>query len=120
MGSADAGHEHDRSHQHQPVGARQIEKPQPVLHACTRNLARAVMTCSTEMAAMPSGLLSASEQVFQGRHTSMFEGPKSTITGSPNAAAMCAGPESLPRNRVALASRSLISGSGAPASVRYF
>src|SRR5262249_56808908 len=120
MGRADAGHEHDRANQHWPVGAGQLEQPQPVLHACTRNLARADMTCSTEIEAMPSGLLIASAQVFQGRQTSIFDAPKSTITGSPNAAAMCAGPESFPRNRVALASRFLISGSGAPASVRCF
>src|SRR2546425_498625 len=117
VGRADAGHERNRPHQHRPIGPCQLEKTQPVLHACTRNLATAATTCSVETEAMPSALLRTSEQVLHGRHTSTFEEPKITTTGMPNAAAMCAGPESLPKKRAAFASRFLISASGAPASV---
>src|SRR5690348_17418880 len=63
-----------------------------------------------------SDLVSAG--VFQGRQTSTFDGPNSATTGIPNAAAMWAGPESLPRNSEAPAIRFFISASGAPASVR--
>src|SRR5579883_889481 len=66
----------------------------------------------------PSALI-ASAGVRQGAHVSSDDGPKRTTSGTPNAAAACAGPESLPRNRAASHIRRAISASLEPTTVRH-
>ena len=57
-------------------------------------------------------------RVRHGPQMAGSEAPKITTAGTPKAAAMWAGPESLPTNSAAPASSDLISASGAPARVR--
>ena len=65
-------------------------------HPITRNRCRS-----------PAGTVSTAASVFQGAQITGSEGPNSTTTGTPKAAAMCAGPLSLPMNSAAPASRRL-------------
>ena len=60
--------------------------------ACNRPLDR-------EFAAIAPSAFSTSARVRQGAQTSESEGPNNTICGTPNAAATCAGPESLPAKK---------------------
>ena len=57
-------------------------------------------------------LVSTCDSVRQGAHVTGSEGPNSTTTGTPNAAAMCAGPLSLPMNKARPPSGSLTRASG--------
>ena len=69
------------------------------------------------MSAIPPGAVTTSDGVRHGPQMAGSEAPKTTTDGTPNAAAMCAGPESLPTKTVADANRHLSSSSGAPESV---
>ena len=53
VGGADTGHQDDRCGQHRPIRPREVDQPEAVLHAGTRNLDSAAVTCSTEIDAMP-------------------------------------------------------------------
>src|SRR5689334_21031501 len=59
-----------------------------------------------------------SQGVHQGPQMAGLDGPNRTIEGMPNAAAMWAGPESLPTKRAAELSNCLTSESGAPERIR--
>src|ERR1044072_2931566 len=68
---------------------------------------------------MPPGDVTIWDGVRHGPQITGSEAPKITTTGRPKAAAMWAGPESLPTKSAACASRFLTSESGAPEMVRY-
>src|SRR5579871_1611347 len=68
---------------------------------------------------MPAADFKTIDSVCHGCQTSASDEPKNTITGSPKAAAMCAGPLSLPANREAPASKDFISSSDAPSKQVY-
>jgi hypothetical protein len=63
---------------------------------------------------MPAGLWTTTDSVRQGCQMAGSDAPKIATTGRPKAAAIWAGPESLPRNSDAPLSNDLISPSGAP------
>ena len=69
---------------------------------------------------MPAACVRISDVVRHGAQITGSDEPNITTTGTPNAAAMCAGPESLPTKSVAPRSNDFISWSGAPATVRYW
>src|SRR5215469_6298880 len=67
---------------------------------------------------MPWGVVSTSAGDRHGPQISASEAPNSTTAGTPKAAAICAGPESLPTNKDADAKSDLIAESGVPCTVR--
>src|ERR1700722_5904862 len=101
-----------------PIPAGVGEQAQQLLHAGTRRRDRALNTWLVVTEPIPAGEATTSAAVRQGPQMAGSEPPKMTTTGSPNAAAMCAGPESLPINKDAELSSDLICSRGAPATVR--
>ena len=85
----------------------------------TASFSRACATSRGSIESMPRGLESATDSVRHGCHISGSDEPNNTTTGTPNAAAMCAGPLSLPRNKLAPASRFFTSSSDSPARPSY-
>src|SRR5438552_8156057 len=114
MRRAHGGHEYDRDDDVERVAPRVTKQTEPFSHACTRTRASAAVTCLSVIVRIPPELVRISEGVRHGPQMRGSEEPKSTTTGMPNAAAMWAGPESLPRNTEAPAMSDLISTSGAP------
>ena len=64
-----------------------------------RSASAAAITSSTAIWPMLPRDVSTRDSVRHGAHVTGSDGPNSTTTGTPNAAAMCAGPLSLPMNR---------------------
>src|SRR5206468_1537822 len=102
-------HERHRSQQMDPVAARIAEQAQQFVHTATRRRATASRTWALETPAMPSGAVTIWDAVRHGPQIAGSEAPKITTTGRPKAAAMWAGPESLPMKRAAWPSTFLIS-----------
>ena len=84
-----------------PYDARRRSRP----HTATRRRCSAESTSGTVTSAMPPGAETTSPAVRHGPQICGSLGPKITTEGSPKAAAMWAGPESLPTNNNAEASR---------------
>src|SRR5689334_24455147 len=118
MRGADHCHQQNRQDQEEPVTAGIGEQPQKFLHARTRKRSSASLTSCVLTDAMPLDPVSTSAGVRHGAQITGSDAPKITTAGTPNAAAMWAGPESFPMNNDAPAMRDLISASGAPATVR--
>ena len=108
-GGAGGGHQEDGGEQVDPVAAGKGEEAEQLAHAAIRRRVRASITWAGWTAAMPPGAEMIFEAVRQGPQMAGSEAPKMTTTGRPKAAAMWAGPESLPTKRAAAASRFLIS-----------
>src|SRR5579872_2988946 len=113
----DHRHQYHRAEQRRQIGTDESKEPAEFLHRealrsvlCSR---AASITSETAMSRM-SGDLKTAASVFQGAQISWSDGPKSTTEGTPNAAAIWAGPLSFPMNRDAPDSSDLISLSGAP------
>ena len=77
------------------VRARIAQQPLQLSHTRTFAAAR---TSSTETRSRP---VSTCDSVRHGAHVTGSDAPKITTTGTPKAAAICAGPLSFPRNRAA-------------------
>src|SRR5579862_2392122 len=112
MRRADAGHKKDRKQQICPVFPRESEQVQQVSHAWTRMRSNASITCWVVAFRITA------DCVLHGPQMAGSDVPKITTTGRPTAAAMCAGPESLPRNNDAPRMSALISLRDAPTTVR--
>src|SRR5689334_562126 len=82
-------------------------------------LSTASIASLTAILLIPDGLDRTTDSAFQGRQISGSEAPNRTNSGIPKAAAMWAGPLSLPANSDALASRDLICSRFAPVMQRY-
>ena len=99
-----------------PAGAANTpgigEEAQQFVHAATRSRASASITRAGSTLSMPPA--ATISEVRHGPQIAGSDDPKITTTGMPKAAAMCAGPESLPTNSADPPSSSLTSFSGAP------
>src|SRR5262249_37158145 len=111
------GHQHHRSQQMQPVPASVAEQAQQFVHACTRRRDNASITSRTSMRIMSPGPRT-SHGVRQGPQIAGSDEPNNTTVGTPNAAAMWAGPESLPMKSETVLMSCLISRNGAPPRLR--
>src|ERR1017187_8442402 len=111
LGGAGQSHQDDGDQNLRPVLAAIRRQAQQLLHAGTRRRCNAPSTCGTVTPAMPPSAATTSPMVRHGPHMAGSLGPKMTTEGTPKAAAMWAGPESLPTNSAAGASSDLMSES---------
>ena len=81
-----------------PVAAG-ISEAAAAVRSCVHPQARQGVEHLRSVCAMPPGLETTSDACATGAQMAGSEAPKMTTTGSPKAAAMWAGPESLPTNR---------------------
>src|SRR5436190_20585064 len=95
------------------IGARISQESREFLHAFTFKASTAATTWSIEIVSMGPFETSTCDSVRQGAHVVGLLGPNSATTGTPNAAAMCAGPLSLPINKLAPANKLLTRSSDA-------
>src|SRR5207253_2814381 len=93
---AHQSHEDDGQQQQAAVRPRIAQQPPELAHARTLNTSAAAITSSTAIRPMASGFVRTCPSVRQGAQFTGSLGPNSTTTGTPKAAAMCAGPLSLP------------------------
>ncbi len=89
-------HQYDGNDQQEPVAARVAQQPKCLPHASTRKRSTAAIARSTVISPIAPSDFSTSAGVRHGAQTSASDEPKNTSCGTPNAAARCAGPESLP------------------------
>src|SRR5690349_2024938 len=108
MGRTHDRHQHHGKGKKEPVAAGISQQAQQFAHTRTRSRSSASTTCRTLTERIPCGATSTSLCVRQGAQTTGSDAPNITTTGTPNAAAMWAGPESLPTNSAALAISDLI------------
>src|SRR5579864_3588492 len=120
MGRTYDRHQHHGKREKEPIPAGIGEQAPQFAHTRTRKRSKASVTCRTLIERIPSDATNTSLCVRQGAQTTGSDAPKITTTGTPNAAAIWAGPESLPTNSAAPAIRDLILASGAPGKVRHF
>src|SRR4051794_9624497 len=95
-GRADTGHQHHGGRDQEPVFFRVTDQTAPDVHTGTLRRSMAAVTRSMATLSMGPSALTTSPEVPQGPQIAGSERPKMTTGGTPNAAAMCAGPESLP------------------------